>query len=96
MSRRALLAVVALIPIAVPAFAYEIKPKTPDTAFSGKLQPDIVGLSSDVDAGKARSLYESYLKDLPGVKPKAEEQKARRDAAIERRARIRAALDRLK
>lgn len=75
MSRRALLAGMALIAAAFPALAYEIKPKTPETAFSAKLVPDIVGLSSHVDADKARALYESYLKDLPGVKPQAVEQK---------------------
>ena len=75
MSRRALLAGMALIAAALPALAYEIKPKTPETAFSAKLVPDIVGLSSHVDADKARALYESYLKDLPGVKPQAVEQK---------------------
>lgn len=75
MSKRALLAGVALMVAAGPALAYEIKPKTPDTAFSAKLVPDIVGLSSHVDADKARTLYESYLKDLPGVKPHTVEQK---------------------
>lgn len=75
MSRRALLAGMALIAAAFPALAYEIKPKTPETAFSAKLVPDIVGLSSHVDADKARALYESYLKDLPGVKSQAVEQK---------------------
>jgi hypothetical protein len=75
MSRRALLVAVGLVAVAFPAFAYEIKPKTPDTAFPGKLQPDIVGMSSEVDADKARAVYESYLKDLPGVKPQAVQQK---------------------
>lgn len=74
MSRRALLAGMALI-VAFPVLAYEIKPRTPETAFSAKLVPDIVGLSSHIDADKARALYESYLKDLPGVKPQAAEQK---------------------
>ena len=75
MSRRALLAGMALIAAAFPAFAYEIKPKIPDTAFSRKVVPDIVGLSSHVDADKARALYESYLKDQPGAKPQVAEQK---------------------
>jgi hypothetical protein len=75
MSKRALLAGVVLIAAAIPALAYEIKPKTPETAFSAKRVPDIIGLSSHVDADEARSLYESYLKDLPGVKPQAVERK---------------------
>ena len=75
MSNRALLAGLVLIAAVAPALAYEIKPRTPETAFSAKLVPDIVGLSSHVDADKARALYESYLKDLPGVKPRTAEQK---------------------
>ncbi|WP_458760631.1 hypothetical protein ACSVBT_07520 [Afipia sp. TerB] len=75
MSRRALLAGMALVAAAFPALAYEIKPKAPETAFSAKLVPDIVGLSSHVDADKARALYESYVKDLPGVKPQTVERK---------------------
>ena len=59
----------------IPANAYEIRPKTPDAAFSGKLQPDIVGLSSNTEGGKASAIFEAYLKDLPGVKPEATQQK---------------------
>ena len=65
----------ALALMAGAAQAYEIKPKTPDTAFSGKLQPDIVGLSSNVEGAKAGAIFEAYLKDLPGVKPEAAQQK---------------------
>ncbi len=43
MSKR-VLAVLALIALASPAMSYDIKPKTPDTGFSGNLQPDILGL----------------------------------------------------
>lgn len=57
------------------AQAYEIKPKTPDSAFSAKLQPDIVGLSSNIEGSKAGAIFEAYLKDLPGVKPEAAQQK---------------------
>lgn len=77
MFRSGLLAFFAVCSIAAPAagWAYEIKPKAPETAFAGKLQPDIVGLSSDTEGSKASSLFEAYLKDLPGVKPEAAQQK---------------------
>ncbi|HEX7791239.1 MAG TPA: hypothetical protein VF467_12040, partial [Afipia sp.] len=62
---------------AAPAagWAYEIKPKSPESAFSAKLQPDIVGLSSNIEGSKASPIIESYLKDLPGVKPETAQQK---------------------
>lgn len=76
MFRRVLVAVLALgLPLATAATAYEIKPKTPETAFSGKLHPDIVGLSSSTEGSKAGAIFEAYLKDLPGVKPEATQQK---------------------
>lgn len=69
-------AFLALSSIAVPAtgWTYEIRPKTPEAAFSGKLQPDIVGLSSNTEGGKATPIFEAYLKDLPGVKPEISQQ----------------------
>lgn len=73
MFRSVLIATLVLLPVA--AAAYEIKPKTPDAGFSGKLQPDIVGLSSNIEGSKAAALFETYLKDLPGVKPEATQEK---------------------
>lgn len=77
MFRSGLVAFLALFSIAAPAagLAYEIRPKAPETAFSGKLQPDIVGLSSNTEGSKASPIFETYLKDLPGVKPEAAQQK---------------------
>jgi hypothetical protein len=77
MFRSGLVAFLALVPAIVPTttWAYEIKPKTPETAFSGKLLPDIVGLSTQSEGSKASSIFEAYLKDLPGVKPEATQQK---------------------
>lgn len=77
MFRSGLVAFFALFSIAAPATgqAYEIKPKTPESAFSGKLQPDIVGLSSSTEGSKASPIFETYLKDLPGVKPETAQQK---------------------
>ncbi len=77
MFRSGLVACVALFSVAVPAtgWTYEIKPKSPETAFTKKLQPDIVGMSSDIEGSKASPIFEAYLKDLPGVKPEATQQK---------------------
>lgn len=77
MFRSGLLLCLGLLPAAFSAasHAYEIKPKTPDAAFTGKLQPDIVGLSSNIEGAKASAIFEAYLKDLPGVKPEATQQK---------------------
>lgn len=77
MFRSGLVAFVALFSVMAPASggAYEIKPKPPETAFSAKLQPDIVGLSSNIEGSKAPSIFEAYLKDLPGVKPETAQQK---------------------
>lgn len=74
MLRRALIASLASASLALAAAgaaAYEIKPREPDRAFSGKQRPDIVGLSSAVEGSKAGAIFETYLKDLPGVQPEA-------------------------
>lgn len=56
-----LLAAGAAIP-ASPCLAAEIKPKTPDSAFAGKLRPDILGISSESTADAARSMFEASFK----------------------------------
>ena len=60
---RALL-VVAALGTALPAacLAAEVKPKTPDSAFAGKLRPDILGISADSTADAARGAFEAALK----------------------------------
>ena len=59
MLRRALFVILAVTPAALPAAsqAYDIKPKTPDSAFAGKLLPDILGISAEFHRGsRARHL----------------------------------------
>jgi hypothetical protein len=75
MLRSTMLAGVALISAASMAMGYDIKPKTPDTAFSGKLRPDIIGISSNDDAAKVGGVFEGYLRDFPNAKPQANQQK---------------------
>src|ERR1044072_2443465 len=64
MPLRALLVLSALAPAVLPAasLAAEIKPKTPDSAFTGKLRPDILGISADSTADTARSAFEAAFK----------------------------------
>ena len=64
MLSRALLVVLSLGPVVLPAasFAAEIKPKTPDSGFAGKLRPDILGISADSTADAARSAIEAAFK----------------------------------
>lgn len=75
MLRSLMLAGAALVFASSLAMGYDIKPKTPDTAFSGKLRPDIIGISSSDDAAKVGGAFEAYLKDFPNAKPQAIQQK---------------------
>src|SRR5215468_10803155 len=64
MSLRASLIVLALGPavLSTTSLAAEIKPKTPDSAFAGKLHPDILGITAETTADAARSVFETALK----------------------------------
>ncbi|MDB5578360.1 MAG: hypothetical protein JWR80_3536, partial [Bradyrhizobium sp.] len=64
MLRCALIALVAVAPAALPAtsLAYDIKPKTPETAFSKKTRPDILGISADSSAPAARAIFEAAFR----------------------------------
>ena len=57
MLRRALVSMLAMGLASLPAasLAADIKPKTPETAFSGKLHPDILGISAESNAESARA-----------------------------------------
>jgi hypothetical protein len=64
MLRRALLLILAMAPAALPAasLASDTKPKPPETAFTGKLRPDILGVSTDATAESARAVFETRFK----------------------------------
>ena len=51
MLRRALVSMLAmgLASLSAASLAEDIKPKTPETAFSGKLNPDILGISARIE-----------------------------------------------
>ena len=74
---RALVVMLVIGPAALPAasFAYDIKPKTPETAFSAKLRPDILGISVDSTADTARAILESFAKGRANATTDIQQQK---------------------
>jgi len=77
MLRRALVVILALSPAALPeaSLAYDIKPKTPESAFAAKLRPDILGISTDSTAESARASFESAFKGRLDAKTDIQQQK---------------------
>src|SRR5437867_2318066 len=76
MLRRALVVMLAFTAV-LPATsqAYDIKPKTPDSAFAGKLRPDVLGISADTSADAARTIFESLFKGRADAKTDIQQQK---------------------
>jgi hypothetical protein len=77
MFRRALLCILAIGPAALPAasLAADTKPKPPDTAFTAKLRPDILGISTDATAETARTAFEARFKGQADAKADIQQQK---------------------
>ena len=77
MLRRALVSMLAMGLASLPAvsLADNIKPKTPDTAFSGKLHPDILGISAESNAELARAVFDSLFKGRNDTKTDIQQQK---------------------
>ena len=77
MLRRALVVILALSPAALPeaSLAYDIKSKTPESAFAAKLHPDILGISTDSTAESARASFESAFKGRLDTKTDIQQQK---------------------
>jgi hypothetical protein len=85
---RALVVILAMSPAALPeaSLAYDIKPKTPESAFAAKLRPDILGISTDSTADSARASFESAFKGRLDTKTDIQQQKlAARPPAISQR-----------
>jgi hypothetical protein len=57
------------------SLAYDIKPKTPDTAFAGKLRPEILGLSTDSTADSARAVFDALFKGRTDTKVDIQQEK---------------------
>ena len=54
--------VLGLASLPAASLAEDIKPKAPETAFSGKLRPDILGISTETNAESARATFDSLFK----------------------------------
>ena len=74
---RALVVILAMSPAALPeaSLAYDIKPKTPESAFAAKLRPDILGISTDSTAESARASFEAAFKGRLDTKTDIQQQK---------------------
>jgi hypothetical protein len=77
MLRRALVSMLAAGLASLPAasLAYDIKPKTPDTAFGGKLRPDILGISAESSAESARAAFDALFKGHNDTKADIQQEK---------------------
>ena len=77
MLRRALVSMLAmgLASLSAASLAEDIKPKTPETAFSGKLHPDILGISAESTAESARAVFDSLFKGRTDTKTDIQQQK---------------------
>jgi hypothetical protein len=77
MLRRALAVILAISPATLPAVsvAYDIKPKISESAFSAKLRPDILGISTDATAESARAILESVFKGRTDTKIDIQQEK---------------------
>jgi hypothetical protein len=64
MPRRALVLMLAMALASIPAvsLAEDIKPKAAETGFSGKLHPNILGISTESNAEAARTVFDSLFK----------------------------------
>ncbi len=74
---RALVSMLAMGLASLPAasLAEDIRPKTPETAFTGKLKPDILGISAESTAESARAVFESLFKGRTDTKTDIQQQK---------------------
>jgi hypothetical protein len=67
--------VVGLASLPAASLAEDIKPKPPETAFSGKLRPDILGISTESNAESARTVFDSLFKGRTDTKTDIQQQK---------------------
>ena len=77
MLRRALVSMLAmgLASLSAASLADDIKPKMPETAFTGKLHPDILGISSESNAESARAVFDALFKGRTDTKTDIQQQK---------------------
>jgi len=67
--------VLGLASLPAPSLADDVRPKAPETAFSGKLRPDILGISTESNAESARAVFDSLFKGRTDSKTDIHQQK---------------------
>jgi hypothetical protein len=77
MLRRALFASLTMSLASLPAasLAYDFKPKNPDSAFTAKTRPDILGISTDSTAESTRAILEAAFRGRVDTKTDIQQQK---------------------
>jgi hypothetical protein len=65
-----------LASVATASLADDVKLKTPETAFSGKLRPDILGMTTESNAESARAVFDSLFKGRTDTKTDIQQQKS--------------------
>ena len=77
MLRRALFAslIMSLASLPAASLAYDIKPKNSGSAFTAKVRPDILGISTDSTAESARVIFESTFKGRVDTRTEIQQQK---------------------
>jgi len=66
---------IGLASLSGASLADDINPRTPETAFSGKLHPDILGISADSNAESARAVFDGLFKGHTDTKTDIQQQK---------------------
>jgi hypothetical protein len=74
---RPLVSMLAMGLASLPAasLADDIKPRAAETAFTGKLQPDILGISAESNAEAARAIFDSLFKGHTDTRTDIQQQK---------------------
>ena len=74
---RTLIVTFVLLPAVLPtaSHGYDIKARIPDSAFTGKQRPDILGISANSTADAARGIFESAFKGRADAKTDIQQQK---------------------
>ena len=77
MLRRALFAslTMSLAVFSAASLAYDIKPKSSESAFTAKVHPDILGISTDSTAESARAIFEAAFRGRIDTKTDIQRQK---------------------
>ena len=64
------------------SLADDFKPKAPETAFSGKLRPDILGISTESTAESARTIFDSLSRGRTDTRIDLQQQKIGSDSYV--------------